>query len=594
MSLLANEKRMNLFTTITLLLLPILTFSQVNDDFSGGSLAPWWQGDRENFILSDNQLQLNAPDGGSTYLYTEIADADSLSISMKLEMAFAPSTSNGIDIVLISDEVDYASANAVVLRIGESGSDDALQFISIAEGEETILATGEMGAVADDPVTLSFEVQVFGDVWNIYTDYEDKGFFEVDPELVVVEPRSWEGRFSGIFCFYTSSRTDKFYFDYFNFGKYTPDETAPSLVAHDILGPDELSLTFNEIVHDASATDVNNFNINGKVPDTVYLSATPSNTVILKLQEVLLATAKNIVTIENIQDISGNVMSPVTLEIMYARSPKTKDIVVNEVLTDPVGPGSDFVEFFNRTEEFLALDGCEIVNTQNDDRATIESITLAPGSYIAFTDDKNYLLDSYSPPADAVIQEQDIPSFNNDEANFSLQCNGVTIDSFDYFATYHLSVLDDTEGISLERISVDEETNLQNNWHSAAASVFYGTPGYENSTFYDATAEEMFTLQSSSFSPNQDGEEDIMILEYNLDTPGYVINTQIYDSEGYRIKRLQNNQNLGSQGLITWDGIDDNGALADIGIYIVVGELFHPDGNTLMFKKVVALVDYLD
>jgi len=39
------------------------------------------------------------------------------------------------------------------------------------------------------------------------------------------------------------------------------------------------------------------------------------------------------------------------------------------------------------------------------------------------------------------------------------------------------------DGVALERINPDVSSNDENNWHSAAESVGFGTPGYKNSQF---------------------------------------------------------------------------------------------------------------
>jgi len=51
------------------------------------------------------------------------------------------------------------------------------------------------------------------------------------------------------------------------------------------------------------------------------------------------------------------------------------------------------------------------------------------------------------------------------------------------------------------------------------------------------------------------------------------------------VKTLANNELLGSEGFLRWDGDTDDGQKARIGIYIVALQLFNPDGTVKEFKK---------
>jgi len=169
------------------------------------------------------------------------------------------------------------------------------------------------------------------------------------------------------------------------------------------------------------------------------------------------------------------------------------------------------------------------------------------------------------------------------------------LDSFDYTEDLHFQLIDDTEGVSLERISFSVGTNDGRNWQSASQNTRYATPGYKNSGEITINSgDEMFIILNETFSPNQDGSEDIMILNYNLDKSGYVANIAIHDAAGFKIKELAQNEFLSTQGIITWDGTDSEGNISDLGIYIVVGQVFHTDGEVLNFKKTTVLAGFIE
>jgi hypothetical protein len=58
-----------------------------------------------------------------------------------------------------------------------------------------------------------------------------------------------------------------------------------------------------------------------------------------------------------------------------------------------------------------------------------------------------------------------------------LDRTGKILDELGYDAKWHFPLLADPEGVSLERIDYNLPTQDPFNWHSAATSSGYGTPG---------------------------------------------------------------------------------------------------------------------
>ncbi|MFB1013808.1 MAG: gliding motility-associated C-terminal domain-containing protein, partial [Bacteroidia bacterium] len=117
--------------------------------------------------------------------------------------------------------------------------------------------------------------------------------------------------------------------------------------------------------------------------------------------------------------------------------------------------------------------------------------------------------------------------------------------------------------------------------HSASASVGFATPGYENSQFVDVSAVEgKIHLQRNTFSPDADGYEDLLIISYDLNTNGTVLNGYVYDLAGRLIYQPVNNKTLSSSGFVSWDGIIENGTKIPVGNYIILLEAFNLDGKT--------------
>lgn len=180
----------------------------------------------------------------------------------------------------------------------------------------------------------------------------------------------------------------------------------------------------------------------------------------------------------------------------------------------------------------------------------------------------------------------DLPSYNNSSGSVILLDNNKTIiDQFDYLDSYHFSLLNTFKGVSLERMNFTRPTNDPGNWTSAAETVGFATPGYLNSQYSaEGTARTKFEFDNEIFSPDNDGYQDILNLNYSLEAPGYAATIEIYDRNGRLLKTLENNILLATSGTISWDGVTDEGIKARIGPHIYVISLFNLEGNTEIIK----------
>ena len=87
------------------------------------------------------------------------------------------------------------------------------------------------------------------------------------------------------------------------------------------------------------------------------------------------------------------------------------------------------------------------------------------------------------------------------------------------------------------------------NWHSASEKVGFATPGYKNSQdFTNPKSNGSVTIEPNIISPDNDGFQDVISINYKLDSPGFVASVSILDRNGRLIKKLVNNELLGSEG----------------------------------------------
>jgi hypothetical protein len=151
-------------------------------------------------------------------------------------------------------------------------------------------------------------------------------------------------------------------------------------------------------------------------------------------------------------------------------------------------------------------------------------------------------------------------------------------------------LLTNVDGVSLERISPERPSGDKTNWHSASESVGYATPAYKNSQFGISTADENeITLSPDIFSPDNDGYNDNLSINYKFDAPGYNARITIYDANGRQIRNLISNEVCGTSGTFSWDGINNERQKSLIGRYIILVEIFDLDGNVKKYKKSTVL-----
>ena len=191
---------------------------------------------------------------------------------------------------------------------------------------------------------------------------------------------------------------------------------------------------------------------------------------------------------------------------------------------------------------------------------------------------------------DAFLQLSSMPSLPNDfGAVIILNNQGNIIDEVRYSEKWHFPLIHNSKGVSLERIDYDAPST-QSNFHSAATSVGYGTPGYKNSQF--EVNEELrgdVTVMPQIFSPDNDGNDDFVTINYNFPSAGYVANITIFDASGRPVRFLQKNSLSGIKGYYRWDGLDEKNKKLPQGIYIIYTEIFNTDGKKKSFKNTVVL-----
>lgn len=370
-----------------------------------------------------------------------------------------------------------------------------------------------------------------------------------------------------------------------------PDLTGPRLLRAIPVSSNEIKLIFDETLN-KTLPSINSFNIDPTVNISSVAFYDKSLTSIrLMLQDNLEVNVQYTIQATGIYDCSGNAISGFDIGVFgLPEKALAGDVIINEVLFDPVSPGEDFVEVFNASSKFINLKNWMLSNMENDSLInkkpiTTEDFLLSPHHYLVFTTDGASLKGQYPASAEQNFFEADLPPLPDDEGSIALlDDESFATDYFLYTDDMHSPFINNDEGISLERVSATGPSNDDQNWKSAA-SIAGATPGYGNSNSrQEMISQEAVVVSPEIFQPLY-GQPDFAQIHYKFEQGGNVANVKIHDSQGRQIKQLANNDVLGTEGFYRWDGDQDDGAKARIGYYFVWFEIFNAQGEVKTFRK---------
>jgi len=364
-------------------------------------------------------------------------------------------------------------------------------------------------------------------------------------------------------------------------------------------------LVYDEPVDSLSGATVANYTIDGGVSLISAIALAPLYTqVALKTSTALSINAVYTITVLNIKDCIGNIISAGNkARVGLPADAAPGEWIINEILFNPKTSGYDFVEFYNNSSKIFDASKLYIANRNSS--GVVSSIKplstspfyVFPGDYIVETEDADNLSLQYlvTNPGH-VLAITSPPSFPDDEGTVvALNFQGNVVDEVNYKDDWHFKLLDNAEGVSLEKVDPNISSQDPTNWHSAASTAGYATPTYKNSQYklvnsIDATIE----VTPKVFSPDNDGRDDIATVQYKITEPGYVANITIFDAAGRPVKNLVRNNTLGLTGYWNWDGLDDKGLKLPVGNYIIFTEIFNLQGKKERFKNVVVLARKLN
>ena len=582
----------------------LFTKAQLTESFTDGDIttSPAWGGGLTDFTVNPAfQLQSNNSIVNSTYF---LSTASTLATTAQWEfyhqISFNPSSANYTDVFLTASASDLTATttNGYFVRIGNTADEIALYrkdgaaVTKIIDGVDGTLNTSNN----------IMKIKVVRNAANQFTLNRDltgtgNSYFT---EGVVTDVTYTTSAFFGILIKQsTASFFQRHFFDDITVQVFVPDVTAPALISATALTSSTLDVLFNEAVDLATSQAMANYVVNNSVgsPLTAIRDATNLALVHLTFASNFPLRTNLQLTVNGVRDLSANAISNATTTFTFFVV-QQKDIVLNEILFNPTPTSTDYVELYNNTNFTIDLKNIKIANRNTAGQVssiktlTTNSYFLAPQRFVVITEDSalvkaNYIVQNLN----AFIIVPTMPSFNDDKSSvLILNAQGDVVDELKYDEKWHFSLITNREGVALERIDYNAPTQSQENWHSAATSVGYGTPTYKNSQYkINDQLQGEITITPEIVSPDNDGMDDFATVNYSFPQPGYVANITIFDAAGRVVRNLQRNALCGIRGSFRWDGLGEKNQQIATGIYIIYTEVFNLDGKKKRFKNTMVV-----
>lgn len=382
-----------------------------------------------------------------------------------------------------------------------------------------------------------------------------------------------------------------------------PDKQAPVCQRYTLQDNNLLQLEFNEVILGSSLQAGDFATELGSAGKMECSSVNPSIIQLYFPDNFVDNTLYHLTCNGNICDLSGNCISEFALPLGIGVAASKNNVVISEALFNPNVGGVDFVELYNNSDDIVQLSGAKIANRKSttgtiDKHYTLPEYTLFPHDYVVVTTKPEVVqAQYYCQNPQAFITLSTMPSYPNESGCVTvLTASDEVVEDFYYTEKMHSSMLKSKKGVSLERTNPNMPASEASSWFSASQTVGFATPTYANSQSVGngSDAEKAgIILMPEVFSPNGDGQDDVLYIDYNMPESGYLATVTVYNANGKPVRQLYKNALLGLSGRLQWDGATDGGNLATIGIYLIYFEAYTTTGSKKKYKKTCVVAEKL-
>jgi len=389
------------------------------------------------------------------------------------------------------------------------------------------------------------------------------------------------------------------------------DTTSPDLIFARTQQDGNVFIAFSEFINPSDAT----FTISGLNRTIISFDENNANTIVIDGNGIERSTSIEI-SVADVKDAVGNNASSLSIPIAQ---PITKgSVVINEILFDPLADSEDnlpdqteYIELYNTQDYAISLEEIFLNDAPDEDNEVnrLDPVSsqfkwIQPNSYfLVYSEDQTssfsesqlaeyFGIESQSDQFTMRIDRSSLSLSASGDAIFISDSTGSTIDSVFYDETWQNPNRVSTDGVALEKINPTGPSNDDTNW-SSSTDVSGGTPNQENSIFQEQSATPSnvgISFTPNPFSPDDDGFEDFLSINYTLDEADYLLRVRIFDRYGREVRELVDGKPAGFSGNLIWDGLTDDGNKNRVGIYVVLFEAYNSaSGEDRNFKETVVI-----
>ena len=497
-------RRKEIIAFITFFVLANSCYSQFIEDFSDGDFTshPSWSGDISRFIVNTGKLKLQAPAASETaFLSTSSKVIHATTWEFYLQMDFNPSSTNFSKIYLTSDQANLnAGLNGYFVKAGNTA--DEISLYRQNGTIETKIIDGLDGRL--DLPLVKMKIKVLRNAvagWQLFSDVGLSGKYIL--EGAVVDNDITASSFFGVHCSYTSTRSDKFWFDDLSVTNTLVTDTEPPVIEGiATVSQQQVNILFSEPIDPSSTQNTSNFSVVNFGRPTTAVVQSDQRTVQLNFSASLINGNTYSIQVSGVKDIAGNTMTPASVNILFFKEAtvKIKDIIFTEVFPDPspqIGlPNAEFVEIYNRSLNPINLSGWKL--SDGSSTGIFPSQIILPGEYWIVTASASANLYTIF---GKTIGLSNFPTLNNGGESITIK-NGANqlLDSINYTLEWYRDVDKQEGGWTVELIDPNNPCGEQDNWTSSE-NPKGGTPGKQNSVF--ANKPDLTSPTILSFFPDQ-------------------------------------------------------------------------------------------
>ena len=470
---------------ICLVLLSQYINAQFIENFNDGdfNFSPVWLGDTSYFeINSGFQLQsAGSSQSDIIHLSTGFNRIKNTIWEFETLIDFNPSTSNHSRFYLVSDKYDLeGNPKGYFIKLGgESGSLDRISLVRDDSSSQSSIIQGIPGFCGRD--SNSIKVRVERDYFGEWKVYADSGSNQMIFQGSGFDSTYQNGQSIGIYCKHTASRSASFYFDNFIISNGTF-----KLVDVKVSDTGLINLVFSSPLDTIVPSDIAKISINSgqyEIDSITWNQMVPNQ--IRLWPDSALESGDYTFIVSDLFDDQGQYLSTDTLTLHYLSPPEFRDIVINEIMVDPlpqVGmPESEFVELFNASQKDFNMG--KLAFGDSKEHIALSNQIIKGGGYMMLCRNEDTSIFKYAGP---YIALDPWPSLNNTGDLLTLRTSsGKIIDEVNYDESWLDEEIKGDGGWTLERINPFRVCSNKENWAFSIISAG-GTPGKINSVFDDS------------------------------------------------------------------------------------------------------------